>query len=56
MTQNGQQWSSVWSDAGPGTLQVMHMLLWFEGLSFELCLDIIQAPGSEQRACACAWK
>lgn len=56
MTQNGQQWSSVWLDAGPGTLQVMHVLLWFKGLSFELWLDIIQAPESEQHACACAWK
>lgn len=54
MTQNGQQQNSVWPDAGPGTLQVMHVLLWFQVLSFELWLDIIQAPESQQLAYVCA--
>lgn len=42
------------SDTSPGTLQVMHMLLGFGGLSFEFWLDIIAAPEREQHGtCAC---
>lgn len=39
----------------PGTLQVMHVLLWFGGLSFEFWLDMVHAPEREQRG-ACAYK